>query len=267
MQHFVWQIDPVLIDFGFLKIRWYGLMFASAFVFCYNVMLWIYKREGRNVEDLDGLLWYVALGTVLGARLGHVLLYDPGYYFSHPAKILAIWEGGLASHGGTLGIMLAVYIYTRVHHDSYIWFMDRLSFPCAMGGCFIRIGNFFNSEILGTVTDRPWGVVFARVDDLPRHPVQLYEAVCYAVIFFVLLHVYKKTYDKPYKCLIFGLLISSIFSVRIVLEFFKTEQATYANDFLLTTGQMLSIPFVLVGVGFIVWSLRNHKQAVADNCS
>ncbi|MDD4915155.1 MAG: prolipoprotein diacylglyceryl transferase [Methylococcales bacterium] len=259
MNYFVWNANPVLLELGFLKIRWYGVMFALAFVFSYNMMQWIYRKEGKNVEDLDRLLWYLVIGIIVGARLGHTLLYDPGFYLSHPLKILAIWEGGLASHGGILGILLAVYLYTRRSGDSYLWLLDRLSFPCTMSGSFIRIGNFFNSEILGTETTEPWGVIFARVDDLPRHPVQLYEAFCYALIFFVLLGVYRKTWDKPIKGLLFGLVISLVFLVRIVLEFFKTEQAMYDNGLPLTTGQMLSIPFLLVGLGFVFWSLKNYR--------
>ena len=144
-----------------------------------------------------------------------------------------------------------------------LWLMDRVAFPTAMGGAIVRIGNFFNSEILGTTTQQPWGIVFARVDDYPRHPVQLYEAFCYAIIFFILLHVYKKTYDKPIQGLLFGLFTALVFSVRFVLEFFKTEQAMYENDLPFTTGQLLSVPFILVGLGFVFWSLRRYRAAIA----
>jgi prolipoprotein diacylglyceryl transferase len=261
MEHLVWQMDPVLLDIGFLKIRWYGLMFACAFMFCFRVMQRIYQREGHAVEELDRLLWFMAIGTVVGARLGHTLLYDPGYYLSHPLKIFAIWEGGLASHGGILGILLALHLYVRSGHDSYLWLLDRLTVPCAMGGAFIRLGNFFNSEILGTVTEQPWGIVFARVDEQVRHPVQLYEALCYTLIFFILLFVYNKTYAKPIKGLLFGLGASLVFLVRIVLEFFKTEQAMYSTNLPFTTGQLLSVPFLLCGIGCVFWSLQNYRNA------
>jgi prolipoprotein diacylglyceryl transferase len=263
MDHFIWNVSPIFIDVGFLKIRWYGLMFASAFVFSYNMMVWIYRREGKNVEELDRLLWYIAIGVVVGARLGHTLIYDPAFYLAHPLKILAIWEGGLASHGGILGMLLALYLYQRGTEDSYLWLVDRLAFPCTMSGCFIRIGNFFNSEIMGTVTNEPWGIIYSRVDDLPRHPVQLYEAFCYALIFFVLLAVYRKTWDKPIKGLLFGLTITLVFLTRLTLEFFKTEQAMYSNGLPLTTGQLLSVPFLLVGLGFVFWSLKNYRASVS----
>ena len=263
MEHLVWNIDPILLNLGFLKIRWYGLMFAAAFIFGYSMMQWIYQREGKNVEELDRMLWYMAIGIVVGARLGHTLIYDPAYYLSHPLKILAVWEGGLASHGGIIGIIVAMYLYKRGVEDSYLWLLDRIAFPCTMSGCFIRIGNFFNSEIMGTVTDKPWGIIFPRYDNLPRHPVQLYEAFCYALIFLALLAVYKKTYDKPIKGLLFGLVIALVFVVRIGLEFFKTEQAMYSTNLPLTTGQLLSIPFLLVGMGFVFWSLKNYQAKKA----
>ncbi|MBD9355643.1 prolipoprotein diacylglyceryl transferase [Methylomonas albis] len=261
MEHFIWNIDPILVDFGLLKIRWYGLMFASGFVGSFLTMQWIYQREGKNIEELDTLLWYMVIATILGARLGHTMLYDPAYYLSHPLKILAIWEGGLASHGATLGIILALYLYRRKYGDSYFWLLDRVSIPTALAGALIRIGNFFNSEILGTPTELSWGVVFARVDPLPRHPVQLYEAACYLVIYLVSLAIYKKQADKP--GLVFGCFISMLFSVRFVLEYFKTEQAMYDTGVMFTTGQLLSIPFVLAGIGCIVWALKNHQPKPA----
>lgn len=261
MSHLLWNIDPVLLDLGFLKIRWYGAMFAAAFLFSYSVMQWIYRREGRNEADLDTLLWYMVIGIIGGARLGHTLIYDPVFYLSHPWKILAIWEGGLASHGGIAGILLALYFYTRKTGDSYWWLLDRLAFPCTMSGSFIRIGNFFNSEIIGTVTNEPWGVIFPRVDNLPRHPVQLYEAACYIAIFLIGLAVYRRTWNQPVKGLLCGLMLTLVFVARIAMEFFKTEQAMYDTGLPLTTGQLLSIPFLLVGLGITFWSLKNWRAA------
>lgn len=261
MEHFIWNIDPILVDFGVLKIRWYGLMFASGFVGSFLTMQWIYQREGKNIEELDTLLWYMVIATIVGARLGHTLLYDPAYYLSHPLKILAIWEGGLASHGATLGIILALYLYRRKYGDSYFWLLDRVSIPTALAGALIRIGNFFNSEILGIPSEQPWAVVFARIDLLPRHPVQLYEAVCYLLIYLISLAIYKKQADKA--GFVFGCFISMLFSVRFFLEYFKTEQAMYDTGVMFTTGQLLSVPFVLAGIGCIVWALKNHQPKPA----
>lgn len=246
MQHLIWNMDPVLIDLGFWKIRWYGALFAAGFVGSFMTLQWMYQREGKNVEELDTLLWYMVIATVVGARLGHTLIYDPGYYLTHPLKILAVWEGGLASHGATLGIILALYLYHRRSGDGYLWLLDRVSIPTALAGCLIRIGNFFNSEILGTPTELPWGVVFARIDPtIALHPVQLYEALSYLLIYLVSLQLYKRFADKP--GFVFGFFISVLFAVRFGLEFFKIEQAAYDSAFGITTGQWLSLPFVATG--------------------
>lgn len=261
MQHLIWNIDPIFIDIGFLKIRWYGLMFASGFVGSFLTMQWIYNREGKNIEELDTLLWYMVIATVLGARLGHTLLYDPAYYLSHPLKILAIWEGGLASHGATLGIILALYLYTRKYGDSFFWLLDRVSIPTALAGALIRIGNFFNSEILGLPTQEPWAVIFSRIDFVPRHPVQLYEAFCYLLVYGICLQIYKKYHQRS--GFAFGCYLCLAFSARFAMEYFKTEQAMYDTGLALTTGQVLSLPFFLVGVVLIGWSLKNHSRKEA----
>lgn len=261
MQHFVWNIDPIFLDFAFIKIRWYGLMFALGFVGSFWTMQWIYQREGKNVEELDTLLWYMVLATIIGARLGHTLFYDPEYYLSHPAKILAIWEGGLASHGAALGIIFALYLYRRRFGDGYFWLLDRVTIPTALAGGLIRIGNFFNSEILGLPTQEPWGVIFARIDPLPRHPVQLYEAFGYLLVYGICLQIYKKQSDKP--GFVFGCFLIMMFSVRFMLEYFKTEQAMYDTGLALTAGQVLSIPFLLAGIGLVVWALKNHSSKQA----
>jgi len=255
MDYFVWNIDPIAISVGFAKIRWYGLMFASAFISSYLLMTWIYKREGKNDKDIDDLLTYTAVGIIVGARLGHCLFYDPGFYLSHPLKILAIWEGGLASHGAILGILVALYFFQRRVEESYVWFIDRVSIVSALGASFIRTGNFFNSEIVGGPATVPWAVVFQRVDLLPRHPVQLYEAISYAVIFLLLLVMYKTidTIKKP--SIIFSTFLVTVFTARFFLEFVKTKQASYDNEFWMTTGQMLSIPFVIAGLFYIALSI------------
>lgn len=251
MDYLVWNIDPIAISIGFVKVRWYGLMFASAFISSYLLMTWIYEREGKNVSDIDDLLWYAAIGTVAGARLGHCLFYNPEFYFTHPLKILAIWEGGLASHGAIAGILVALYLFQRRVNETYTWFIDRVSLVSALGACFIRTGNFFNSEILGEPATVPWAIIFQRVDLLPRHPVQLYEAVSYLLIFLLLLTMYIKLQEKIRPGVIFATSLVAVFTVRFFLEFVKTKQASYATEFWMTTGQMLSIPFVLAGLFYI----------------
>ncbi len=248
-----WNADPTLFALGPLAIRWYGLLFAAAFLIGFYLMQWIYRREQQPLEELDRLLLYLLIGTVVGARLGHVLFYDPGYYFAHPLDILKIWEGGLASHGGALGILLALFLYQRKHsYVSYLWLLDRLAIPAALGGMFIRIGNFMNSEILGIPTGGNWGVVFQRVDALPRHPVQLYEATVYALIFLVLLLLYRRPAIRMRAGALFGALMVLVFVARFFLEFFKTRQAAYEASFQISVGQWLSIPFVLLGLALLV---------------
>lgn len=259
MEYFIWNADPILLSIGFVKIRWYGVMFASAFLSGFWLMSWIYKTEGKNVTEIDNLLWYIALGTIIGARLGHCLFYDPEYYLSNPFKILAIWEGGLASHGGILGIVIGLYLYQRKVEQSYAWFLDRVAVVCALGAVFVRLGNFFNSEIVGIPTTKPWAIIFTRIDNLPRHPVQLYEASSYAVIFLLLLTLYIKVRDKINPGVIFSTSLVCIFLARFFLEFVKTKQAAYGSDIGLSTGQLLSIPFVLAGLAFIVFSFYKKR--------
>ena len=161
-------------------------MFAAAFILGYQIMKWIYLHEGKNIRNIDQLLLYLIGGTIIGARLGHCLLYDPSYYLSNPIKILAVWEGGLASHGGGVGVLIGLYLYKRKTQESYLWLLDRIAIPTALTAFFIRIGNLFNSEILGVPATVPWAVIFERIDSIPRHPAQVYEASSYVLIFFLL---------------------------------------------------------------------------------
>ncbi|MXR70132.1 prolipoprotein diacylglyceryl transferase [Shewanella sp. JBTF-M18] len=252
MDHFIWNMDPVLVSFMGLTIHWYGVLFASAIFAGFQVMKSIYVREGLDVESLDNLLIYCVIGIVVGARLAHVLFYDPSYYFAHPAKILAIWEGGLASHGGGLGAILALYYYHRKMKLPFLFLLDRLAIATAIFGFFVRMANFVNSEILGVPSDKPWAIVFERVDMLPRHPAQLYEALAYLAIFIALWIIYKTTEMKQKQGALFGLFLVWVFSARFLIEFVKVKQAAYAQDWTMSAGQMLSIPFLLVGAFLLV---------------
>ena len=252
-----WNADPVLLHLGSFAIRWYGLLFAAAFLAGIQIMKMIYQREGLKTERLDDLLIYMMIGTVVGARLAHVLFYEPAYYFSNPLAILKIWEGGLASHGGAVGILIAVYLYTRKYKDGgFLWLMDRLSLPIALGSAFIRMGNFFNSEIIGTPTSAPWGIIFDRISPEPRHPVQLYESLTYLVTFVLLVWVYRRFARQWKDGALLGLLMTILFTARFLLEFVKTRQAAYGHDNWLSVGQWLSIPFAAVGVYLVVRAFR-----------
>ena len=223
-------------------------------------MLRIYRQEGRPTEQLDKLLTYIFIGTVVGARLAHTLIYEPEYYLAHPIDILKIWEGGLASHGGGIGVLLAIWLFVRQHPENkFLWLADRLAIPTALTGCFIRLGNFMNSEIIGNPTDGSWGVVFERIDTLPRHPVQLYEAASYFAIFVLLLMLFRTTKSKQTGFL-FGLFLTLVFAARFIIEYFKTPQAAYETGNLISVGQWLSVPFVLAGIVLMLLSAKEKAR-------
>ncbi|WP_111979522.1 prolipoprotein diacylglyceryl transferase [Algibacillus agarilyticus] len=251
-----WNIDPVLFSIGSVSIHWYGALFASAIMSGFYIMKWMYQKEGKSTDSLDPLLMYSVMGIIVGARLGHCFFYDPAYYFSNPLKILAVWEGGLASHGGGIGVILALYYYHKKFETPYLWLLDRLAIPTALFGFFVRLANFFNSEIVGLPTSVPWGIVFVKIDNLARHPVQLYESIAYLTIFAVLVAAYKWTKIKQYSGAILGVFLCSVFSARFMLEFVKVKQAAYDNDFGLSTGQLLSIPFLLAGIVLVALAFK-----------
>ncbi|QFU21354.1 prolipoprotein diacylglyceryl transferase [Shewanella eurypsychrophilus] len=262
MDHFVWNIDPVLISFMGLKVHWYGALFATAIACGFQVMKRIYIKEKLPVESLDNLLMYCVIGIIVGARLAHCIFYDPAYYFSNPLKIFAIWEGGLASHGGGLGAILALYYYRRKMDMPFLFLLDRLAIATAIFGFFVRMANFMNSEILGLPSSVPWAIVFERIDMLPRHPAQLYEAIAYLLIFIGLWAIYKYTEMKQKEGAIFGLFLVLVFSSRFAIEFVKVKQAAYAEGMTLSAGQWLSVPFLIVGVVLLVMPYLNKRAKV-----
>ncbi len=259
----VWDPNPAIFSLFGHEVRWYGLLFALAFVAGYQIMTWIYKSEKRNLKELDKLATYVIVGTVIGARLGHCLFYEPSYYLSNPIKILYIWEGGLASHGAAIGILISLWLYARKTDWNYLSLVDRLVVPVALGGAFIRLGNLMNSEIIGSPTDMPWGFVFPSAIypgdlTLARHPAQLYEALCYFAIFGILFLIYKKYKTQTPQGLILGWFLILVFGVRILIEFVKENQVAFEAGLPLNMGQLLSIPFVLAGIIFVLRSMKNR---------
>lgn len=243
-----WNVSPVLVELGPLQLRYYSLMFIAGFSIGFQLMLKICKWENRPIEKLDSLLTHIFLGTLIGARLGHVLFYSPGYYLSHPIEILKVWEGGLASHGGGLGVFLAIYIFHRKNPEfSLLWLFDRIAMFTIMTGSFIRIGNLMNSEIIGRPTDGSWGFIFTRIDQVPRHPTQIYESVCYAIIFLLSWSLYIKNKSKIRPGLLLGLVLALTFLVRFFVEFFKENQEAFESGMLINMGQILSLPFIAAG--------------------
>ena len=257
MEYLIWDFNPVLANFKQFQIHWYGAIFALALLSNYLFMHWVYWRELANTDDVDRLLWYCIGGAILGARIAHVLFYNPSYYFANPAKIVAIWEGGLASHGGVFGVLIALYFYQRKAKFNYFWILDRAAIAGALSGCLVRIGNFLNSEIIGKATNVPWAVVFKRLDDLPRHPVQLYEAISYASIFLFLLFLYKNSPTFNLNGRLTAWFLILIFSTRFLLEFYKVSLVDYDSHLWLSAGQLLSIPFILTGI-YILFRAQKH---------
>lgn len=243
-------------------VRWYGLMWALAFIGSHFFMNRIYRTEGRTEKELDTLTLYVIVGTILGARLGHCLFYDPAYYLSHPLDILKVYEGGLASHGGAIGILIAMWLYCRKTKESWLWLFDKIVVVVPLASMLIRFGNLMNSEIIGTPTDVPWAFVFTSIDNLPRHPAQLYEAVFCLFLFVLMYWLWKNKRGRFAPGFMFGLMCVLFFTERFFDEFVKENQEAFEASMALNMGQILSIPFVIVGL-YMMWRAKN-KPALQE---
>jgi prolipoprotein diacylglyceryl transferase len=248
MLHFLWNIDPVLLQLGPLQLRWYGLLFAGGILAAYAAGARSFERAGGAREEANRLLGYVVVGTVVGARLGHCLLYEPAHYLAHPLEILEVWRGGLASHGGAVGIVAAVWLYARRTGRDLLWLLDRVAVAAPVAAASIRVGNFFNSEIVGRPSAVPWAVVFERVDASPRHPAMLYEAAAYLAIFVVMLTLDRRVKVRERRGTLAGVLLVLVFSGRFAIEFLKEPQEAFEAALPLDLGQLLSLPAVLIGL-------------------
>lgn len=257
-----WNIDPEIFKVGGFSLRYYSLLFGIGVVAGYAVIKKIFQSEKISQEHLGSLLLYMVLGTAIGARLGHVLFYEFSYYKNHPLEIILPfrfsqngleWTGyeGLASHGGAIGILVALALYCRKYQYSMLWMLDRLVISIALAGCFIRLGNLFNSEIIGKPATVSWAFVFQRVDNIPRHPSQLYEAAAYLIIFGILLTAYKRSSLRMRKGFLLGLFLLLVFSSRFIVEFTKEDQESFESGWSLNLGQILSIPFIVAGIYFL----------------
>lgn len=260
------------IDLGFFMIRYYSLMFVIAFVLGWYIMKKIYDREGLSAEQLDSLFIYMVLAILLGARLGHVIFYQPELFKEDPLSILLPihtvptfkFTGfqGLASHGAAIGVIIAMYLYSKkVLKKPILWILDRVVIPVASGAIFVRIGNFINSEIIGKPTQSDFGVVFKQLGEtFPRHPAQLYESFCYIIVFIIMWFVYWKTEKRKQMGYLFGLFLVMLWSVRFFVEFVKEPQVEARADWLLNTGQLLSIPFILLGLYFMITANKRRLK-------
>lgn len=272
LSYIYWNPDPEIINIFGISIRYYGLLFVGGLILCIYILGWIYKRENIPSENLEKLSIYGMIGILAGARLGHCLFYEPSYYLSHPLEMILpitfppdggikfIGYQGLASHGGVLGVLIALYFYSRKTKHSMVDTIDLIAVVSGLSFGFIRLGNFMNSEIIGMSTTKPWGVIFERVDNIPRHPAQLYEAISYFIIFAAMIILYKKRRDRLKNGFFFGLGSVLFFTARFLIEFVKEDQAGFEEGMTLNMGQLLSIPFILIGIGFMIYGQRRTKS-------
>ncbi|MDE7463264.1 MAG: prolipoprotein diacylglyceryl transferase [Muribaculaceae bacterium] len=262
----IWNADPVIFTLGPLSVRWYGLFFAVGFLLGYQIVAAMFKHEGAPESWLGILLAFLVVGTIIGARLGHVFFYEWDYYSAHPGEILKVWNGGLASHGGTIGNIIGLFIFSwTVSKKPASWVFDKIVVATALVAALIRLGNLMNSEIYGGPTDLPWGFVFVRNNEiLPAHPTQLYEAASYLCLFCLLMWMYWKRNAEERPWLLTGVFFTVTFGARFLIEYVKNVQVSSEVEMIarygMNIGQMLSIPFILLGVGLIIYALVRPRQ-------
>lgn len=246
----IWDVDPEIFRIGPLAVRWYSLAFVIGFFLSEKyVAKVLWKNNHIPEEQVSALLFYMLAGTFIGARLGHVIFYQPEYYLSNPLEIIQVWKGGLASHGGYAGVLIAVVLYIKKYKNiSFLGMMDVVAAPCLFVGSLIRIGNLMNSEIIGHQTDVPWAFVFKRIDLIPRHPSQIYESIGYFSISVILYFLYHKFHNTWKEGRVFGFAMWISFIFRMFIETFKENQVMFENNMTLNMGQILSIPFIIIGL-------------------
>jgi len=273
-----WNVDPVLVHLGPLAIRWYGLLWAAGIWFALLIVQRLFKHEKLPDAWLDQLFLYTVVGAILGARLGHCFFYEwqllkepvtilgitfeyGNHYLSHPWELLYIWRGGLASHGGAIGILIAMYFFNRnVSKKGFVWIFDRLVIGVAICGASIRLGNLMNSEIYGSATSLPWGFIFVRSGETqPMHPTQIYEMIYCLITFAIVWWLYWKKEAYKKNGLIFGVFLIGIFGSRFALEFIKNNQEVFESNLSLNMGQILSLPFIIWGIWLIFRSLKTSE--------
>lgn len=271
-----WDVKPEITNiFGF-PIKYYGLLFATGLFLCYYILGKIYKKENLGSQAHEALFIYGFIGILLGARLGHCLFYDFEYYSKHPVEILIpIQKGldgsyhfsgfaGLASHGGAIGLITAMILYAKKYKIQLLKIFDIVAIAAPLGGAFIRLSNLMNSEMIGIPTNFPLAFVFRQIDNIPRHPAQLYESISYFVIFFFIFFLYTKNRFKIGRGFYFGLSIFLIFTMRILIEFLKIDQVDFEKGMILNMGQILSIPFVILGLFLVFKSFYAIKLQIND---
>jgi phosphatidylglycerol:prolipoprotein diacylglycerol transferase len=270
-----WNVSPEIFTIpefagiGPIPVRWYGLLFALGFIFGQQIMIYVFKQERKPLADIDTLTLYMLFSTVLGARIGHFLFYEPSVLIKNPLEVILPPYAGLASHGAGIGILIGLWMYSRSKQktgQTFWWVADRIAMTVALGGAFIRLGNLMNSEIIGKETSQPWGFIFHQnheFSQVPRHPTGIYEAAAYLILFVVLYGLWKRYKEKTPGGLLVGILLVGVFTARFIIEFFKENQAAFEDNLTLNMGQNLSIPAILLGIWFI-WRALNNKNTTLN---
>jgi phosphatidylglycerol:prolipoprotein diacylglycerol transferase len=262
LNYIIWDVDPDAFIIPILNhpVRWYGLSWAFGFLLGQQIMQYIYKKENRPAKEVETLTIYMLAAAMVGARLGHVLFYDAAEFAKQPLNILKIWEGGLASHGAGIGVLIALYFFARKTKVKFLWILDRIVIVSALTGGLIRLGNLMNSEMVGLPTTLPWGFVFTSIDDVPRHPAQLYEAIYCLILFVVLFYIWNNKKSELQNGIFTGWFLVILFTLRFIDEFFKINQVSFEDELALNMGQLLSIPYVIAGIVILVRSYREQTM-------
>jgi len=272
LQYVIWDVNPEIFHIGAFSVRWYGLLFALGFLIGMQVMTYIFKQERKPVADTDSLLIYMVVATILGARFGHFLFYEPEVLFRNPLEVILPPFAGLASHGAFISIMPALWLYSRRQSSratgqSFLWVADRIAILVALAGACIRLGNLMNSEIVGRPTNVSWAFVFINNNEyakIPRHPAQLYESLSCLILFFFLMWFWNRRKERTPHGSILGILLIGVFTLRFLYEYLKEDQVAKEATMYLNIGQQLSIPLVLIGIFFLIRSYRNPVPKVEE---
>ncbi len=252
----IWDANPEIFELFGVSLRWYSLFFALAFLGGYYMVKFYTKRAKVSDKVYDYWLVFTVAGAIIGARLGHCLFYEFDYYSHHPLEILKVWKGGMASHGGAIGLLISLWIFSKRYKLNFTWILDKMAATFAIDAAYLRIGNLMNSEIFGYPTDLPWGFVFVNAkpaEVVPRHPTQLYEAICYFIVFLTIHFIDKRNNYKTPKGLLLSILLIGVFGTRFLIEFLKERQVNFENYMTLDMGQWLSIPFLITGILLFIY--------------
>ncbi|GAB3553822.1 prolipoprotein diacylglyceryl transferase [Spirosoma fluminis] len=268
LQYVIWDVDPEIFHIGSFSVRWYGLLFALGFLIGMQIMTYVFKKEDKPVTDTDSLLIYMVVATIIGARLGHFLFYEPEVIFKNPLEVILPPYRGLASHGATIGILTGLWLYSRRKSSletgqTFLWVTDRIVITVALAGACIRFGNLMNSEIVGRPTDVPWAFIFlnnSEYEKIPRHPAQLYESLSCLVLFFILLWFWNRYKERTPRGSMLGIFLIWVFGLRFFYEYLKENQVPFEDSLPLNVGQILSIPAVLLGIYFLIRSYQNQHK-------